>query len=235
MKATAVISLLLLFSIMANPQADPFLSLRKRMIESQILQRGITDKRILNAFLKVKRHLFVRPELRSKAYMDSPLAIGEGQTINKPYIVAIITQAIAPETGKKILEVGTGSGYHAAILAELVKQVYTIEIKESLAIIARERLERLKYTNITFKIGDGYNGWEAHAPFDGIIVTSSIDHIPDPLIKQLAVGGRMVIPVSYSLEVQELILIEKQKNSQIKRINLIPVQFVPLIRGENEK
>ena len=235
MKRTGIFCLCLVLSIIIFSETDPFLSKRKGMIESQILQRGITDKRILNAFLKVKRHLFVKSELRSQAYLDSPLAIGEGQTINKPYIVAIITHAIAPEAGKKILEIGTGSGYHAAILAELVNHVYTIEIKDTLARIARERLNGLNYSNITFKIGDGYNGWEKYAPFDGIIATSSIDHIPEPLIKQLAIGGRMVIPVSYSSEVQELILIEKQKNGQIKRINLIPVQFVPLIRGENEK
>ena len=208
---------------------------RKNMIESQILSRGITDKRLLGAFLKVKRHLFVKPELRVRAYLDSPLAIGEGQTINKPYIVAIITHLIAPAYNKKILEIGTGSGYHAAILAELAKEVYTIEIKDKLASKAIKRLKALNYSNITFKIGDGYHGWKEHAPYDGIIVTGSIDHIPSPLIKQLAIGGRMVIPISYSSEVQELILIEKQKGGQIKRINLIPVQFVPLIRGENEK
>jgi protein-L-isoaspartate(D-aspartate) O-methyltransferase len=235
MKSLGSFMLLLVLSITILAETDSFLGKRKSMIESQILNRGITDKRILGAFLKVKRHLFVKPELSSRAYLDSPLAIGEGQTINKPYIVAIITHVIAPAADKKILEIGTGSGYHAAILAELVKHVYTIEIKENLAQKAMKRLKELRYSNITFKIGDGYHGWETHAPYDGIIVTSSIDHIPVPLIKQLAAGGRMVIPVSYSSEVQELILIEKQKNGQIKRINLIPVQFVPLIRGENEK
>lgn len=211
------------------------MSLRQNMIKIQIFDRGITDEKILDAFLKVKRHLFVRKDLRKYAYADGQLAIGEGQSINKPYIVAIITQVIEPSHDKKILEIGTGSGYHAAILAELAKEVYTIEIKENLAKKAMKLLNNLNYSNIKFKIGDGYNGWEKYAPYDGIIATSAIDHIPDPLIKQLAIGGRMVIPVSYSSEVQELILIEKQKEGVLKRINLIPVQFVPLIRGEHAK
>jgi len=216
-------------------QQDDFLLQRKNMLENQILARGITEKNILNAFMKVKRHLFVSPGLKDKAYEDFPLAIGEGQTINEPYIVAIITYAISPDKNKKVMEIGTGSGYHAAILAELVKEVYTIEIKETLAQEAIKRLNSLKYNNIKFKIGDGYHGWPTHAPFDGIIMTSAIDHIPEPLVEQLAVGGRMVIPVSYSSEVQELIIIEKQMNGQLKRINLIPVQFVPLIRSKDEK
>ncbi|MCK4943324.1 MAG: protein-L-isoaspartate(D-aspartate) O-methyltransferase [Candidatus Aminicenantes bacterium] len=216
-------------------QQNDFLLQRKNMLENQILARGITEKNILNAFMKVKRHLFVSPGLKDKAYEDFPLAIGEGQTINEPYIVAIITYAISPDKNKKVMEIGTGSGYHAAILAELVKEVYTIEIKETLAQEAIKRLNSLKYNNIKFKIGDGYHGWPKHAPFDGIIMTSAIDHIPEPLVEQLAVGGRMVIPVSYSSEVQELIIIEKQMNGQLKRINLNPVQFVPLIRSKDEK
>ena len=223
-----------LFTMLIAQQND-FLLQRKNMLENQILARGITEKNILNAFMKVKRHLFVSPGLKDKAYEDFPLAIGEGQTINEPYIVAIITYAISPDKNKKVMEIGTGSGYHAAILAELVKEVYTIEIKETLAQEAIKRLNSLKYNNIKFKIGDGYHGWPKHAPFDGIIMTSAIDHIPEPLVEQLAVGGRMVIPVSYSSEVQELIIIEKQMNGQLKRINLIPVQFVPLIRSKDEK
>lgn len=223
-----------LFTMLIARQ-DDFLLQRKNMLENQILARGITEKNILNAFMKVKRHLFVSPGLKDKAYEDFPLAIGEGQTINEPYIVAIITYAISPDKNKKVMEIGTGSGYHAAILAELVKEVYTIEIKETLAQEAIKRLSLLKYNNIKFKIGDGYHGWPTHAPFDGIIMTSAIDHIPEPLVEQLAVGGRMVIPVSYSSEVQELIIIEKQMNGQLKRINLIPVQFVPLIRSKDEK
>ncbi len=235
MKPRVILLLWSFLFTMLIAQQDDFLLQRKNMLENQILARGITEKNILNAFMKVKRHLFVSPGLKDKAYEDFPLAIGEGQTINEPYIVAIITYAISPDKNKKVMEIGTGSGYHAAILAELVKEVYTIEIKETLAQEAIKRLNSLKYNNIKFKIGDGYHGWPTHAPFDGIIMTSAIDHIPEPLVEQLAVGGRMVIPVSYSSEVQELIIIEKQMNGQLKRINLIPVQFVPLIRSKDEK
>ena len=235
MKLCVILLLWPFLFTMLIAQQDDFLLQRKNMLENQILARGITEKNILNAFMKVKRHLFVSPRLKDKAYEDFPLAIGEGQSINEPYIVAIITYAISPDKNKKVMEIGTGSGYHAAILAELVKEVYTIEIKETLAQEAIKRLNSLKYNNIKFKIGDGYHGWPKHAPFDGIIMTSAIDHIPEPLVEQLAVGGRMVIPVSYSSEVQELIIIEKQMNGQLKRINLIPVQFVPLIRSKDEK
>jgi protein-L-isoaspartate(D-aspartate) O-methyltransferase len=223
----------LLFSLIYAGQ-DDFFRLRKNMMETQILARGITEKNILSAFMKVKRHLFVSSGFKEMAYRDTPLAIGEGQTINKPYIVAIITYAISPDKDKKVMEIGTGSGYHAAILAELVKEVYTIEIKEKLAQNAKKRLDSMNYSNIQYRIGDGYHGWPEHAPFDGIIMTSAIDHIPEPLVEQLAVGGRMIIPVSYSSEVQELIIIEKQESGKLKRINLIPVQFIPLIRSKDE-
>lgn len=197
--------------------------------------RGINDQRILQAFLNVDRHLFVNAALRYKAYGDCQLPIGEDQTISEPYIVAIMTYVIAPEYDKKVLEIGTGSGYQAAILAKLIKEVYTIEIMENLARKAKDRLTSMGYKNIKFKTGDGYLGWKEYAPFDGIIVTCSPDHIPPPLIDQLAMGGRMVIPVSYSQTVQELILIEKDEIGRLKRINLIPVQFKPLIRGQNGK
>ncbi len=212
-------------------QKDNFFVKRKEMVENQIKKRGIIDKRILNAFLKVKRHLFVPPEYIFQAYDDKPLPIGYGQTISQPYIVAIMTYVIAPDYNKKVLEIGTGSGYQAAILAELVKEVYTIEIKKEIALKAKSRLLKMGYKNIKFKIGDGYIGWKKYAPFDGIIVTCSPDHIPPPLIEQLAVGGKMVIPVRYTSNIQELILIEKTKDNKLKRTNLIPVQFVPLIRS----
>jgi protein-L-isoaspartate(D-aspartate) O-methyltransferase len=205
------------------------------MIEKQIVERGITNERILNAFLKVKRHLFVKPDFRDKAYADSPLDIGEGQVINRPYIVAMMTYVIAPDYNKKVLEIGTGSGYHAAILAELVKEVYTIEIEEKLAKKAEETLSGQGYRNIKFKTGDGALGWEEYAPFDGIICTYSPDHIPPRLLEQLAIGGRMIIEISHSSMVQEFILIEKDNKGALKRTNLIPVQFTPLIRGKNEK
>jgi len=225
----------LLVPALGQRQSDNFSLLRREMVDTQIMEKGITDRRILDAFSTVKRHLFVNPALRYKAYADCDLPIGEDQTISKPYIVALMTYVVAPQKNKKVLEIGTGSGYQAAILAELVKNVYTIEIMENLAETARERLVSMKYKNIYFKTGDGYLGWEEHAPYDAIIVTCAPDHIPQPLIDQLAVGGRMVIPVSYSQSVQELILIEKDKHGKLKRTNLIPVQFVPLIRGKNAK
>ncbi|MCK4760591.1 MAG: protein-L-isoaspartate(D-aspartate) O-methyltransferase [Candidatus Aminicenantes bacterium] len=205
------------------------------MIEKQLVERGITNERILNAFLKVKRHMFVKKGLREKAYNDSPLDIGEGQVINRPYIVAMMTYVIAPDYNKKVLEVGTGSGYHAAILAELVEQVFTIEIEEKLAEKARKKLLALGYNNINFKIGDGSLGWAEHGPFDGIICTYSPDHIPPRLLEQLAIGGRMIVEVSHSSKVQEFILIEKDNKGTLKKTNLIPVQFKPIIRGKNEK
>ncbi len=235
MKIKYLLIILILISQFIFPKKIDYTVLRKNMVEKQILERGITDKRILNAFYKVKRHLFVKPELRHMAYGDYPLPIDENQTISQPYIVAIMTYIIAPEYNKKILEIGTGSGYQASILAQLVKNVYTIEIKKNLGLKAKKLIQSLGYKNIKFKIGDGYLGWKEYAPYDGIIVTCSPDHIPPPLIEQLSVGGRMVIPVSYTSNVQELILIEKDTKGNLKRTNLIPVRFVPLIRNINGK
>ncbi len=213
--------------------------LRREMVENQIVKKGITDKRLLKAFGKVKRHLFVKEELRKDAYKGLTLDIGEDQTITEPYVVAIMTFAVALGNNKKILEIGTGSGYHAAILAELVKEVYTIELYDKLGKRAKKKLDSLGYRNITFKIGDGYKGWKKYAPYDGIIVTCSEDHIPQPLFDQLAVGGRMIIPVTYSTKnsskVQELVLIEKDGEGNLKKKYLIPVQIVPLIRGKDER
>jgi len=208
---------------------------REKMVGEQILERGITDPRILAVFRKVKRHLFVAPPYRSQAYGDFPLPIEEGQTISQPYIVAIMTSVIAPDFKKKVLEIGTGSGYQAAVLAELVREVYTIEIKPALAQSSKKLLEELGYRNIRFRTGNGYIGWPEAAPFDGIIVTCSPDHIPAPLIEQLAVGGRMVIPISYSTTVQDLLLVEKLPDGKLKKTNLIPVLFVPMIRAGNAR
>jgi protein-L-isoaspartate(D-aspartate) O-methyltransferase len=235
MKLKNLIPMLMCLYASLFPVNTDYLSLRKEMIEKQIVERGITNERIINAFLKVKRHLFVKPGFREKAYADSPLDIGEDQVINRPYIVAMMTYVIAPGYNKKVLEIGTGSGFHAAILAELVKEVYTIEIEEKLAKRAKETLSEQGYRNIKFKTGDGSLGWEEYAPFDGIICTYSPDHIPPRLLEQLAIGGRMIIEVSHSSKVQEFILIEKDNKGALKRTNLIPVQFTPLIRGKNEK
>jgi protein-L-isoaspartate(D-aspartate) O-methyltransferase len=223
-------------SFCGEDEAPNYHTRRKQMVEEQIFSRGITDKRILDAFIKVRRHLFVEPEWRSKAYDNLNLDIGEGQEMSRPFIVAIMTLAVGPEYNKKVLEIGTGSGYHAAILAELVKHVYTIEVYESLAKKARRRLNSMGYKNIKFKIGNGYKGWEEYAPYDGIIVTCHEDHIPQPLIDQLAVGGRMIIPVSYSSTARELILLEKiDSKGTLKKTHLIPVQSLTMIRGSDKK
>jgi len=181
--------------------------------------------------LKVERHLFVPENLGSSAYSDQPLPIGEGQTISQPYIVALMTELLDLNGEEKVLEIGTGSGYQAAILAELAKEVYTIEIVEELASTARERLLKLRYRNITVKAGDGYLGWPEVAPFDAIIVTAAPDHIPAPLLDQLKEGGRMVIPVGmYTQELKKIL----KRAGKFETTNVIPVLFVPMT-GEGVK
>ena len=230
-----LLSLLLLGLQLAAKSEGSYTAAREKMIKEQILERGITDQRLLDALLKVKRHLFVAPPYQRQAYGDFPLPIEAGQTISQPYIVAIMTTVIAPDYKKKVLEIGTGSGYQAAVLAELVREVYTIEIIPTLARRSKELLQGLGYGNIHFRTGNGYLGWPEAAPFDGIIVTCAPDHIPAALIEQLAVGGRMVIPISYSTTVQDLLLVEKLANGKLKKTNLIPVLFVPMIRAGNAR
>ncbi|RKZ31794.1 protein-L-isoaspartate O-methyltransferase, partial [bacterium] len=193
---------------------------------------GIQDERVLSAMSNVKRHLFVPEKYRAFSYTDQPLPIGEGQTISQPYIVALMTELLQLDGDEKVLEIGTGSGYQSAILAELADQVYTIEIIESLANSAEKLLNELGYENITVKCGDGYKGWEEHAPFDAIIVTCAPPYIPKPLIEQLAVGGIMVIPVGEYY--QELMLVKKQKEGIVKK-SVIPVRFVPMTGEGIEK
>lgn len=202
-----------------------YAALRKQMVKHQIANRGVKDKRVLAAMEKVERHKFVPPKLREYAYSDSPLPIGEKQTISQPYIVALMTECLALKGDEKVLEVGTGSGYQAAILAELSREVYTIEIVEILAREADALLKKLEYKNVTVKAGDGYAGWEEHAPFDAIIVTCAPDHIPKPLITQLKDGGRMIIPVGRYF--QELKLLKK-KEDEVEILTVIPVRFVPM-------
>ncbi len=209
-----------------------FTQAREEMVNNQIVKRGIKDERLLKAMLKVKRHRFVPEKMQSFAYIDRPLPIGEEQTISQPYIVALMTELLKLEGGEKILEIGTGSGYQAAILAELSKEVYTIEILEPLAKQAEKLLKDLGYGNITVKCGDGYLGWEEHAPFDAIIVTCAPPHIPQPLIDQLAEEGRMVIPVG--TYIQELKLLKKL-NGKIEIISTVPVMFVPMTGDEIKK
>jgi len=200
--------------------------LRQQMVETQIKSRGVSNKRVLNAMLKVERHKFIPEEIRHMAYEDCPLPIGEGQTISQPYIVAYMTELLNLEGNEKVLEIGTGSGYQAAILAELCKEVYTIEIIPGLAIKAKKLLRNMNYKNIKVKIGDGYKGWDKYAPFDCIIVTCAPEEIPQPLIDQLAEGGGIVIPVGKYY--QELFLVTKTKGELIKK-SVLPVRFVPMI------
>jgi len=210
-------------------QDDRFASAREKMVKEQIITRGVTDQPTLRAMRKVPRHLFVPEEYRNEAYDDNPLPIGYGQTISQPYIVAYMTEVSKPAPEKKVLEIGTGSGYQAAVLAEIVDKVYTIEIVPELARESAERLKKMGYTNITGKFGDGYKGWPEHAPFDIIVVTAAPEQIPQPLIDQLSENGRLVIPVGAASAVQELILIEK-KNGNIEKKRLTFVRFVPFRR-----
>jgi len=204
---------------------------RKEMVEYQLKNRGIQEPQVLNAMLEVARDKFVPDTLIGRAYDDGPLPIGEGQTISQPYIVAYMTEQLRLKGSEKVLEIGTGSGYQAAILAEIVKQVYTIEIIENLSKKAETILKSSEYKNIHFKVGDGYFGWEEYAPFDAIIITAAPQEIPKPLIEQLRVGGRLIAPVGDTF--QELVLITKLEDG-LRRESLIPVVFVPM-RGEIEK
>ncbi|WP_163831797.1 protein-L-isoaspartate(D-aspartate) O-methyltransferase [Spartinivicinus ruber] len=183
---------------------------------------------VMKAIATVPRHEFVPVSEQPWSYDNRPLPIGYGQTISQPYIVALMTDLLEPDSNDIILEIGTGSGYQAAVLASLVKQVYTIEIVEELAKISSERLAKLGYDNVMTKLGDGYYGWPEHAPFDGIIVTAAAGQIPPPLIKQLKIGGKMIIPVGDQFFTQHLILIEKTSDNQVITRQVLPVRFVPL-------
>jgi protein-L-isoaspartate(D-aspartate) O-methyltransferase len=209
-----------------------FLRLRQKMIKDQIWSRGVADALVLKALEKVPRHRFVPEYLEKNAYEDTPLPISDNQTISQPYIVAYMTAALELRGGEKILEVGTGSAYQAAVLAEIVDHVYTIEINDNLAIEASRRLKKMGYRNIDLKCDDGYKGWPERAPFDGILVTAAPDHIPQTLVDQLASGGRMVIPVGDTH--QELWVIYKLADGNIRKESRIPVRFVPMI-GEAER
>jgi protein-L-isoaspartate(D-aspartate) O-methyltransferase len=192
------------------------------------LQKEQLDPRVIRALAKVPRHEFVPEEKQSAAYLNRPLGIGHGQTISQPYIVAIMTDLLNLAPTSKVLELGTGSGYQAAILSELVAQVYSIEIIKPLAEQAAARLKRLGYDNVQVKVGDGFYGWEEHAPYDAIIVTAADSKIPPPLIKQLKVGGSMIIPVGESTNTHQLLLVTKQSEDQIVSQEILPVRFVPL-------
>jgi protein-L-isoaspartate(D-aspartate) O-methyltransferase len=210
-----------------------YTELRAEMVKSQIRMRGVTDEKVLAAMLNVERHLFVPQNVREAAYEDFPLPVAEGQTISQPYIVAFMTEALELDSTDKVLEIGTGSGYQAAILAEICDSVFTIEIFPSLGNSARNLLDSLGYRNIFVKIGDGYEGWEENAPFDAIIVTCAPTHIPEKLEQQLAENGRMIIPVGATYT-QELVLLKK-KDGKLVQDNVLSVRFVPMINEKGKK
>ena len=215
-----------------DTKADTMMEKRLKMVETQIRDRGIRDPRVLEALKSVPRHEFVPGGLVNQAYEDHPLFIGRGQTISQPYIVALMTEVLELGARDRVLEIGTGSGYQAAVLSEVVDSVFTIEIIDELGMAAADRLERLGYDNVYVRIGDGYRGWPAKAPFDAIIVTAAPETVPQALIDQLAEGGRMVLPVGVG--VQELVLIEKKNGKVIKR-DIASVRFVPMVHGDGEK
>ena len=215
------------------PTAADLAAQRQRMVEQQLRPRGIKEERVLAAMAKVPREEFVPADARPSAYEDGPLPIGYDQTISQPYVVAFMTEQLRPKPSDRVLEIGSGSGYQAAILGELVAEVYTIEIVEPLAKSAEATLQRLGYSNVHIKVGDGYKGWSEEAPFDAIIVTCAPEKVPQPLVDQLKDGGRMVIPVGERFA-QQLYLLEK-KNGQLKESVTLPVRFVPMLREAQKK
>ena len=220
--------------------ADKYTAARQDMVKEIIadvqatslyLDKEALDPLVMDAMAKVPRHEFVPFLQKSYAYQNRPLPIGHGQTISQPYIVAIMTDLLKPKPDHRVLEIGTGSGYQAAILSEVVAEVYTIEIISALGEDAEERFKKLHYRNIQSRIGDGYYGWEAVAPFDGIVVTAAASHVPPPLIQQLKPGGRMVIPVGSPFLVQHLVVVEKHPDGKVTSKQILPVRFVPLTGG----
>jgi protein-L-isoaspartate(D-aspartate) O-methyltransferase len=209
-----------------TPANDSNAERRTRMVETQIVARGVRDPRVLQVMREVPRHLFVDVAHQSEAYEDHPLPIAGNQTISQPYIVALMTELLDLQPGDRVLEIGTGSGYQSAVLSRLARDVYSIEIVPELARVSSERLRKLGFQNVTVREGDGYRGWPEHAPFDGIVVTAAPPRIPEPLLDQLAPGGRMVIPVGDFF--QELKVFSKDKNGKVTEKDILPVRFVPM-------
>lgn len=237
MTAAAVLGLLISSPIACTAQdrdakAEEMTEKRLRMVETQIRNRGVSDSRVLRAMETVPRHEFVPKNSVNQAYDDHPLFIGHGQTISQPYIVALMTEVLHLQPGDRVLEIGTGSGYQAAVLAELVDSVYSIEIVEELGVEAAQRLEALGYDNVNVRIGDGYQGWPEEAPFDAVIVTAAPETVPRELVNQLAEGGRMVLPVG--IGIQELLLIER-KDGKVTQRHITSVRFVPMVHGDEEE
>lgn len=222
--------MLILFMLFTyTSQEDVYRERREKMVKQQLNRRGIRDESVLKAMSSVKRHVFVPQNQIAEAYDDRPLPIGYGQTISQPFIVAYMTEVIKPRPHFKALEIGTGSGYQAAVLAEIIKDVYTIEIVPELGNSAARRLETLGYKNIKTKVADGYYGWKENGPFDAIMVTAAAEYIPPPLLEQLKEGGKMIIPVGSPFMTQTLMLVEKKKGKAITK-SLMPVVFVPFTR-----
>ena len=217
-------------STSGDPPQDSLTRARLAMVAGQIAARGVKDPRVLDAMRAVPRHEFVPAALREDAYGDSPLPIGHGQTISQPYIVALMTELARPSPSDRVLEVGTGSGYQAAVLSRLVARVFSVELVDPLAQSAASTLRRLGYANVTVRSGDGYLGWPDEAPFDIIIVTAAPEEVPAALLSQLKPGGRLIVPVGRVYDVQDLQLIEKDATGRVSTRSVIPVRFVPMVK-----
>ncbi|HIF85824.1 MAG TPA: protein-L-isoaspartate(D-aspartate) O-methyltransferase [Gammaproteobacteria bacterium] len=237
MRSTSAIKLLSLIFLLGLPEAtipqvldaDGFVEERVSMVETQIEARGVNDARVLESMRLIPRHLFIDESLWPRAYSDRPLPISSGQTISQPYIVALMTELLQPDEHHIVLEIGTGSGYQAAVLSKLVRWVYTIEIVPELGQSAEGTLKRLGYDNVTVRIGDGYQGWPEQAPYDRIIVTAAPEEIPQELVEQLKPGGRMILPVGSQRRGQDLLVLEKDQAGNVNTRQTIPVRFVPMV------
>ena len=227
-----IVMLLIACVSRTHPQTDTFKAHREKMVREQIIARGVTDQKVLDAMRKVERHLFVPKDLVGHAYEDHPLPIGYGQTISQPYIVAFMTEALQLDKTSRVLEIGTGSGYQAAVLGELCDSVFSVEIVAPLSQRAATLLNLLGYTNVKVKTGDGYMGWKENAPFDAIIVTCAPTCVPEPLKEQLKEGGKMIIPVG-ERNVQHLVLLTKHNDKLIEK-SVLPVRFVPMVNTQDQ-
>ena len=234
--ASLLLVLLLLPADRASSWDEPRQMLQRRleMVSRQIEARGVSDSAVLEAMRSVPRHLFVPEAMQERAYVDSPLPIDAGQTISQPYIVALMTELLEPKPGQKVLEIGTGSGYQAAVLSGVVGEVFSVEIKEVLHEQSSDTLRRLGYDNVSTRHGDGYYGWEEEAPFDGIMITASVDHVPPPLLDQLVDGGRLVLPLGHPFSFQNLVVVTKEGEDYRLR-QITGVLFVPMTGKAMEK
>ena len=212
---------------------DPFAAQRERMVRNQIQERGVRNPEVLRVMRLVPRHLFIPEPVRAQAYEDHPVPVGYGQTISQPYIVGLMTELLEPRKDSKVLEIGTGSGYQAAVLSGLVKQLFSIEIVPELARSSSVLLEKLGYRNVTVRWGDGYKGWPEQAPFDRIIVTAAPPELPKALLDQLKPGGKLVAPVGSTVFGQDLIVVDKTPAGKLRQRSVIPVMFVPMVKGKD--